>query len=130
MKTNVANTDYYSLDVDNDLNRLYLTATGLWASKAAVADYLTDIERALGKLQPGFTILADVGQAATPPQEVGEVIMESQKMFMAAGVSKTAEIHTKDVIMQMAAGRFGRTTGIPRELFETHEEAEEWLNQE
>ena len=55
---------------------------------------------------------------------------EAQKVVMAAGLRKTAELVGQDVITKMAVDRFSKESGMSKGTFDKKEEAEAWLDKD
>ncbi len=91
MKT-IAQNDNYVIAVDPSKNRTYLTLIGYWKSRAEVPKYIDDWKKAIKELSKGFTILSDVTRMKAPPQDVVQLHTEAQKVLMAGGLSKMAEL--------------------------------------
>lgn len=125
----IANNEYYSIQVDKDKNRMYLTLIGYWKSRSVVPNYVADLQKATQELSRGYTILTDVTQMKTPPQEIAALHTEAQKVVMAAGLKKTAELVGQDVIAKMAIDQFSKQSGMQKGTFANKEEAEAWLDE-
>ena len=128
MKT-IAKNDYYAILVDAAKNRLYLTLIGYWKSCSVVPNYIEDLKKATQELSRGYTILTDVIQMKPPPRDVITLHTEAQKVVMAAGLKKTAELVGQDVIAKMAVDRFSKESGMYKGTFDNKEEAEAWLDE-
>jgi hypothetical protein len=127
MKT-IAQNDYYVIAVDATKNRLYLTLIGYWKSRAEVPKYIEDLKKATRELSKGYTILTDVTKMKAPPQDVVSLHMEAQKVVLAAGLSKTAELVGRDAIAKLAVDRFSRESGMYKGTFDNWREADDWLD--
>ena len=88
----IAKTDYYMYEVDPAINRLYTTIWRLWENAGVAPNLHRDIDRALERVQPGFTNLVDSTQFKTPSKDVMELFGQVQKKIMARGISKNAEV--------------------------------------
>jgi hypothetical protein len=131
MMKKIAKTAYYSLDVDRTKNRAYLTIVGFWKDVTVVSHYIDDIKKACQDLSPGFTFLTDVSQMKTPPAEVGPVHEEVQRIVTKSGLKKTAEIVSRDhVIEQMVLQKWSTTSGMIKGTFHDKVQAEAWLDEE
>ena len=124
----IAQNECYAIQVDKKKNRLYLTLIGYWKSRAVVPNYLEDMKKASLELSQDYTILTDVTQIKTPPQDVVSLHLEAQKLVTTDGLKKTAELVGQDVIVQMAFDRFSRESGMPKGTFVDKQEAEAWLD--
>ena len=130
MSTTIARNDYYTIDIDEKKNRLYLTIVGYWKSRDVVSNYIGDLVNASGKLSPNFTVLTDVTQMKTPHQSVVSLHLEAQKVLLEAGLKKTAELVGADAIVKMSLGRFSNESGMPKGTFDNKQEAEAWLDKD
>jgi hypothetical protein len=127
MKT-IAQNDSYVIAVDPSKNRAYLTLIGYWKSRAEVPKYIDDWKKAIKELSKGFTVLSDVTRMKAPPQDVVQLHTEAQKVLMAGGLSKVAELVGSDVIAKMAIDRFSRESGMYKGTFDNWREADDWLD--
>ena len=127
MKT-IAQNDNYVIAVDPSKNRAYLTLIGYWKSRAEVPKYIDDWKKAIKELSRGFTVLSDVTRMKAPPQDVVQLHTEAQKVLMAGGLSKVAELVGSDVIAKMAIDRFSRESGMYKGTFDNWREADDWLD--
>lgn len=131
MMETVAKTEHYTVAVDRQKNRLYLTGRGFWKNVTLASNYMDEIMRAVQRLSPGFTVLADLREFKTPPLEVGDMIIMSQKRVFEIGIGKSAQVVGKNVAIEMPMYRYAKTSGIQPQnrSFATLEEAEAWLDQ-
>ena len=127
MKT-IAQNDFYVIAVDPAKNRAYLTLIGYWKSRSDVPKYIDDWRKATRELSKGFTVLSDATRMKAPPQDVVQVHTEAQKVLMANGLSKVAELVGSDVIAKMAIDRFSRESGMYKGTFDNWREADDWLD--
>jgi len=88
----IAKTDYYMFEVDPDINRLFITISGFWENAGVAPNMFTDIDRALERVQPGFTNLVDTTLFKTPPEDVRELFGRVQQRIVARGIRKNAEV--------------------------------------
>lgn len=128
MKTIVEN-EHYVILVDTTINRLYLTIKGFWESPSVVPNYKEDIAKAVGELSTGYTILLDATQMKTPPPDVAALRVEAQKVAVAAGLKKMAELVGQDVLAKMTLDRISRVSGMNKSTFDNKKEAEAWLDE-
>jgi hypothetical protein len=126
----IAKTNFYTMEVDTVKNRLYLKIIGFWSDPSLVPNYLADIKKAAQALTIGFTVLTDLTEMKTAPQEVGELHARAQKILVNFGLKKTAEIVPGSVILKMQVKKFGKISEIQKEQFHSAEEAEAWLEVE
>jgi hypothetical protein len=88
----IAKTEYYLFEVDQDINRLFITISGFWENTAVAPNIISDIDRALERVNPGFTNLVDTTQFKTPPKDVRELFEKVQQRIVARGIRKNAEV--------------------------------------
>jgi hypothetical protein len=127
MKKIIADNQAYSLSVSTSKNRAYLKLIGFWRNTDAVPEYLNDWKKALEDLKPGFSILTDASEMKTHPQDVKMLHAEAQKLTLAAGLAKVAEIIQND-ITEFQLDSLAQSTNFPKRSFKTAEEAETWLD--
>jgi hypothetical protein len=129
-KETIARNDRYIFEVDQDINRLFLTFIGFYESADVIPDFHKDVLKALDKLRPGFTNLVDTTQFKTPPKDVLALFGRVQQDIMASGISKNAEVVSSafvEVNLEEIASRseFGKVL----RQFRSMAEALEWLNE-
>ena len=129
MKHLIAKTDFYSLEIDKLKNRAYLTFTGFCSKPSDMPDFLDDVKKAAQGLRQAFTLLTDVTEMKTPPKDVAELHIKSQEIWIASGLSKTAEILPETTIEKLAVDRYSKITGMKKEWFTNKNEAEVWLDE-
>jgi len=130
MRTAIAKTPYYSIEIDTEKNRAYLAFIGYCKTKDEMSTYLEDVTKAAQRLKKGFTLLTNATEFKTPPPEVSALHEKSQKIWVEKGLSKTAEILPESAITQLTLDRFAKTTGMKKKAFSQEKEAEDWLNSE
>ena len=74
--------------------------------------------KATRELSKGYTILTDVTRMKAPPQDVVNLHTEAQKVVIAAGLSKTAELVGHDAITKMSVDRFSKESGMYKGTFD------------
>ncbi|GAK50542.1 hypothetical protein U14_01773 [Candidatus Moduliflexus flocculans] len=128
METIGAN-QYYSVEIDQGLNRLYLTGKGFWKDVNIAQNFLAHVKQGVQRLLPGYSVLADLHEFKTPPPEVAEFIIESQRITSET-IGKSAQVVGKNAAIEMPMNRYASTSGIkPRNRsFATRAEAEAYLD--
>ncbi len=128
MKTNIVDNDYYSLCVDIDINRAYLTVKGYWPSVSAVPNFITDFKTAISYLVPEFTLLVDARTMKVHPKEVSELHQEMQVMLKKAGLLQTAEVLNSNDAVALQLKRIQINSSMP--LFQLNDinKAESYLD--
>jgi predicted DNA-binding protein (UPF0278 family) len=126
----IAKNDYYTFEVDTDINRLFLTLVGFWENAGVAPDIFTDIENALDKLTPGFTNLVDMTRFKIPPNDVKELFEKVQHRIISRGIAKNAEVISSafvEVNLEEVASQ-SELSKVLRQ-FKGMAEALEWLNE-
>lgn len=124
----IANTPHYMLVFDASKNRLYWTPRGFWDKTVKADDLVNSWKKALQSVSSGFTILADATQIKTLLPEWTEMFRQIQEMAKRSGLAASAEVLPSDTITQMQASRVSRSSGMQRQVFDSKEEAEKWLD--
>ena len=78
----------YSISVDVEVNRLYITLKGFWIDPSQTPDYAKHIKLATEYLNSPFTALVDVREMRTPGHLVKDMHVEAQRATIAAGLVK------------------------------------------
>ena len=123
----IADTDFYSFNVDRAKNRIYLVYKGFWKTPDQVPDHVKHHTEAVSKLSPGFTVLADVRQMEGVV--ITDIIEECQRYAIKAGIRKAARVYAKPTFMQAQADQMHKKTGMKSRGFYSVEEAEAWLDE-
>jgi hypothetical protein len=64
----------------------------------------------------------------TMPKEVAPLHEEAQKILVALGLRKTAEILPSSTILKLQVDKFAKSSEMPKAEFHDREEAEAWLD--
>lgn len=124
----IAENKYYEINIDTQKNRIYLKVFGIWKDKAEVDTYPEDLKTASSLLARGFTIVADLRKMIPPTKdEIEEIHNKAQTVLIQSGLDRSAEV-VSSVITKMAAGRYANKTGLKKMVFNSIEDAEEWLD--
>ncbi len=129
MKEEIGKNNYYVIEVDKDLNRMYLKISGYWKSDSDVLNYINDISKAKNCLKTNFTVLTDVTEMKTPPVEIGELHKQAQKILVEHGLDRTAEILPESAVQKMTLERYAKESGMKKRVFTNKIDAEVWLNE-
>jgi len=130
MRMEIARTMYYDIDVDEEINRVYIDFKGDWMKVSDVPNYIMDIELALRHMRPGFTSLSDMVRMKPSSEECYRLITKSAKMLVDAGMRKQALIvdpETMDIIRNIRNTRAEVDTDEKLTRFVEHDEAHNWL---
>ena len=126
----VADTEFYTIEVDSAENRSFSVYRGFWPNKEEFKKtYLADMQKMITRLRPGFTTVVDVREFKIPVQEVMETIGKAQELIKNAGVKKSARISDQP-IQTLATERVGREADMKEttRTFNTLAEALAWLS--
>ncbi|MBN1573178.1 MAG: hypothetical protein JW984_08295 [Deltaproteobacteria bacterium] len=127
MKEEIVKNSYYELHVDIRKNRLYYTIKGYWQSASEAPKNYDDFEKAVEKLTKGFDAVADLREMKPPPEDVANLHIRTQKLAMAKGLSRTADIVDSSLV-NIVIKRYDRESNRFKQAFATIEEGEKWLD--
>ncbi|MCK5132595.1 MAG: hypothetical protein KAR40_10650 [Candidatus Sabulitectum sp.] len=125
----IAETGNYAISVDREDSRLYVTLRGFWLDPFMTPDYVEDIRLATESLVSPFTSLVDVREMRTPGHLVRDLHIEAQKVTVAAGLTRSAEVFPKGISKELEFESYSVESKIVRRGFKSIEEAEKWLDQ-
>ena len=125
----IAKNEHYAVEIDQTINRLFLSGKGFWKDVMIAKNFLAHVKQGVQKLSPGYSVLADLHEFKTPPPEVAEFIIESQRITSET-IGKSAQVVGQNAAIEMPMNRYASTSGIkPRNRsFATRAEAEAFLN--
>lgn len=119
---------YYEMEADRKKNHFSISVFGTWQNPAEVPNYLPQIKESLKEMDPGFTCLVHIDDEKPPKLSIQKLQRQCQKEIMNAGVKRTAVVLPKRKILQkMSLNVISYFTGIEMDLFETRDDAIEWL---
>lgn len=124
---------YYSVAVDSEKNRIYLSFFGHIAKLEQIPNYNKHVEEAISQVKAPFTLLANISKAdKAPGLRASKPLQVSQKQFMDGGVSKTAVVlkETGQLVHALTLRVGIRFTGMDAKIFNNKEEAEVWLDEQ
>ncbi|MCP4605724.1 MAG: hypothetical protein GY847_35255 [Proteobacteria bacterium] len=124
----ITQNEYYKIEINEDKNRVYFRIQGFWKSPAVVPNFLNDWETTIGCLKPGFTIVSDLTEMKPPAVSLSNIHEQAQCMLVAAGLSKTAEIISETVLLELQLKRYAGKSSMKKKEFSVLEEAEAWLD--
>ncbi|SDZ17339.1 hypothetical protein SAMN05444365_106150 [Micromonospora pattaloongensis] len=123
----LVSNDRYAIAVDTAKNRLYLTVKGYWLSPQDAPRYVEDLTTAAKRLRPQFAVLTDATTMRPHHEDVMPLHIAAQQALMAAGMSRVAEILPR-AATRLQTRRLSNQSGMFKAEFDTHEEAEAWLD--
>ncbi len=124
----VVKNNYYVLTVDQVKNRAYMTLMGYWKSQSEVSNFIPDIEKAIRKVVPGFTILIDFTQYTGSSSELFNMHVEAQRIVLKAEVSRAAEVILDNPVLKMFSVAYSKESGLSPLSFKNRLHAERWLD--
>jgi len=122
---------YYSVELDNEKNRIYFSMTGDVPSVNVVPNFESDWKLTVGETKPSFTILGDLSKSGKLGPEFEALNTKVQGWLMGQGCRKVAQlIGNLSVMSQVNA--FAEKSGMRNVLraFNFEKTAEMWLNME
>jgi len=131
MKKQIARTDFYDIDVNEEINHVYILFKNEWKKVTQVPNWISDIEETVQYLKPGFTSLSDISGMRPPSEECHQNIVKTQGMFNDAGMKKQALIvdrNTMDLIRKSRSAHKELGTDEKMIQFDSWPEAEQWLD--
>ena len=127
MKTIIAQTEFYKIEVDTTKNRAYLQIIGFWRDYETVKEYPSQWQKAVPLLEKGFTLLVDLTQMRTTNAQIEELHIEAQKIVKEAGVAMVAEVLSEDFFLALQTEMLLQKSGMPANKFNNTEAAEAYL---
>jgi len=127
MKATFTHNQYYLIETNSTLNRLYITIYGLWPCPENIHGFLMDIEQALNELSSNFTTLIDLSGSKAHPYNVALLHIQAHKLLKEKNILQAAQVyHDRQVGIQAAAA--GMISRLPFKQFNNCPEAERCLN--
>lgn len=129
MKVEIANTNYYELQVDTEKNRVYTKLTGRWTKVEEVPNFFEDWKKTASYTKPNFTIFADIRLMGTLSKRVEVLHQEIQKYLVEEkGLLHTAQLASEDSLADYQIHRLTKRSNLTISKFATQEEAESYLD--
>lgn len=127
----IVKNKYYEVSVDQGKNRVFFSLIGFWENANVVPDLYDDCMKAVDKVKPGYTILANLKDFKTPPPEVIKLTAKVQESLVKRGASKSAEVLDSMLVkynMDKSSEASGLTT-IQLKQFDNVAAAVAWLDE-
>jgi hypothetical protein len=124
----VAYRPEYHVRIDEARNRLVYERFEELTIATELPYYLSDLQRALAMLRPGFTILADLRRTLGPNLSLLPLFVNSHTMMMEAGIGMMAEVHPASHTMYQISHAVRAQTHVPTRQFTSREEADAFLD--
>ena len=121
-------TDYYSLEVDKEKNRVYFGLFGEIPSVNEIPNFESDWMSTVAQFKNGFTILANLREMKPLPSDVSKLNQEIQGKLMQKGCKKVAQVASIGVIVEV--NKMAEESGLKDILrgFSLTKSAEIWLD--
>ena len=127
MKSVLVSNDKYEIEVDVSKNRIYFKIIGFWKNVNEVPNFISDVEKAVNMVTPGFSIISDLRVAKPPAEETRKLHVKTSEIMVNNKINKIAEI-VDSSILKMAVSRT-TVKDLKRKSFLSLEEAEKWLDE-
>ncbi len=125
--THIASNGFYSVSVDKPNNRLHLYLAGTWMQADQIPNWMDDVRAGLQLVSPGFTILTNSTNLRGVLRL--DLIVDAQKLIMAAGPGKAALIYDpKKIVAKTLMGAAAEDSGLSAKEFSDPLEADAYLN--
>lgn len=118
----------YHLLIDAARNRLCYLCYEALSVAPELPHYLTDWQRALAQLRPGFTVLTDLSLTRGPNLGLLPTFAAAQQLVVAAGVRAVAEVHPRGSATRQTSAALQRESALPVRIFHSVADAEAFLN--
>ncbi len=126
----IASNTCYDLCYDPAKNRIYLSIRGFWKSLDNVPHYLDDWQKVLRLKKPGFTVLSNLQEMITHPQNLNFLHVQAQQMVMEQQVASIAHVIPADKIAKLQVEAIAEQSKIPVRNFDSKHQAELWLDKQ
>jgi hypothetical protein len=117
----------YRISLDEQRNMLLYERLEELTFAKQLPYYLTDWQRALEKVHPGFTVLCDVRRTLGPNMDLLPTFLSTYEMMMAAGIAMMAEVYPAGPTRMPVSRILGQLSSLPTRQFTDLSEAEEFL---
>jgi len=132
MKKEIANNKYYTIYVDQSINRMCFTFMGEWKRPSQVPNFIRDLDEMIRHLEPGYTSIADTREMKPPSKEMLPILTLATEKLEASGMKKQAMIIDKESMELVRATRgVSKDVGTDEKMmqFSDPAEGEKWLDQ-
>jgi hypothetical protein len=120
--------NFYSIIVDKEKNRIFLTVVGVWTSPDQVPNYNSDMELAVKEVESGFSVLTTLAEDKPTKFGMTSLKKKNQQIMMDAGMAQAAVyLPGKQVLQKMTLNVVSKLTGMNVKVFSDRDEAIKWL---
>jgi hypothetical protein len=124
----IANTEFYTLSVDDAKRRVYNTVTGSWGDLPEMSQFMEDWENVIRQISDGYTMLTDASDFHLFSTRWAVTTLEIRKKLVRAGIKKIAQILPRSTLLKLQFGSLSMNTGVETKMFSDWDEAEIWLD--
>ncbi len=128
MRKLIAEQRHYTIAVNVQKNRLFLTLRGFWLDPSKLSEYVADISLAAKALSSPFTALVDVREMNTPGHQVKDIHVTAQKNCVKAGLAASAEVFPIGISRELELESYSVESQLKRRGFKSIRAAEDWLD--
>jgi len=120
---------YYSVEADNEKNRVKFTMQGNIPNVDAIDKFESDWHTTVGEVSSGFTIIGDLSKCEQLPPDVETLNQKVQGWIMQQGCRKVAQL-VGDLNVMSQVNAFAEKSGMRDVLraFNLRKTAEMWLD--
>jgi hypothetical protein len=121
--------EFYSVEYNNEKNRIYFSMTGDVTSVNVVSNFESDWKLTVSESKQGFTILGDLSKSGKLSPEFEALNTKVQGWLMEQGCRKVAQL-IGDLNVMSQVNAFADKSGMRNVLraFNFEKTAEIWLN--
>ncbi|WP_338791675.1 hypothetical protein [Bernardetia sp. MNP-M8] len=130
MKIDIAKTQYYHIQIDKTKNRAYFYVLAPWNGIEDFPTFFEEWKQAVESLETNFTILSDLKVMPILSKEIAALFSKTHNYFTEKGLFHVAEVAAINDISNIQIDRLEDKNKIPKNMFPSLEEAEEYLNQQ
>lgn len=120
---------YYSVEADNEKNRVSFTMQGDIPNVDAISNFESDWHTTVGEVTSGFTIIGDLSKCEPLPTDVETLNQKVQGWIMQQGCRKVAQL-VGDLNVMSQVNAFAEKSGMRNVLraFNLRKTAIMWLD--
>lgn len=124
----IANTEFYTLSVDENKKRVYNTVSGSWGDLPEMSQFTEDWEKVMKLISDGYTMLTDASEFHLFSTRWAVTTLEIRKRLIQAGIKKIAQILPRSTLLKLQFGSLSMHTGVATRMFSNWTDAEAWLD--
>lgn len=124
----IAKNDLYTISIDKEKNRGYLTLKGKWETFLGLETYISDVKLAIKELKANFTLLVDLTQYSETSSELYNIHIDALKLAVNAGLKRAAEVFGNNPLLKVIFECYAKESGAITMEFNDMLQAENWLD--